>query len=626
MADEVVEKQLREGTRLRAWFSGLGDAWRASGAGGKGIVVFLVLVASAGLVFLVMADPPWDSSYLRRKAEGKTLRGIDYAVFYNWFAAVANVLISVGVLALGKWWMPQDAAEVAGVGRLTNWKGRGRFFWGAFILALLVAVVWRAPRLTHSFWNDEAYAARLYSWGCYVEQDDGSLERKQPDWATAIFDDRKMNNHIEHSIEARIALALRGDGETFRESTFRIEPFINGLVTVGGLALLGAACGAPRAGLVAAFILALSPWHVRYSVEARGYSEMLAALVVSWICVVRALEKRRWRWWIGYALAQAFVLLGNLAPLWGIVVTNVLVGVYLAWRWWAQREPLPFSRWAVSCSLSVMLLLPFLLPIIPQVMEYEKTGGGRDSGAAMNAEWLRDYASHLIAGVPVARDWMLVIAGVLMVLGLILMIVRGRWESLLPALGVLIGGVLGFFQLRANSAPAFGWYLLYTLPPAVLLIAWSTEWRGRWKAAGGGVAFVLVAGYGVATWDTRMDLATMPRQPMREAVAAMRGESPAHGETDGGVLTGVFGVSDGMLCLYDPRVRRLKAPGALQNLIAEAQASEKTLRVAFAGKEFARERDPECYRLVVESGRFEQIADLPGLEKMFSYEVWELEE
>ena len=626
MVKEDAETKVEKKTRLKVWLSGLGDSWRESGAGGRVIAVFLVFVVLGGAAFLVMADPPWDSSYVRRKAEGKTLRGIDYAVFYDWFAAVANMLIALVGLATAKWWMTQDMAEDAGVGRLTSWRGGGRFFWGAIIAALLVAAVWRAPRLTHSFWNDEAYAARLYSWGCYIEKEDGSLERKQPDWATAIFDDRKMNNHIEHSIESRIALALRGDRDSFRESTFRIEPFINGLVTIGGLALLGAACGVPRVGLIAAFLMALSPWHVRYSVEARGYSEMLAALVVSWICLVRAIEKRRWRWWIGYALAQAMVLLGNLAPLWGIVVTNVMVGVYLAWRWSAKRERRPFTRWVVSCSLSVMLLMPFLLPVIPQVMEYERTGGGRDPGAPMNAEWLRDYASHLIAGVPVAEDWVLIVAGMALVFGLILALARGSLLTLLTASGVLIGGVLGFFQLRANSAPAFGWYLLYTLLPVIYLIAWSTDWRGRLRTAGGVFGVVLVLGYAGVTWDTRLHLAVTPRQPMREAVAAMRGESPAFSETDEGILTGVFGVSDGMLRLYDPRVRRVKEPDAMQALIAEAKASQKTLRIAFAGKDYARKRDPECYEIVVESGNFERIADLPGLEEMFSYEVWELAE
>ena len=225
MVKEDAETKVGRMARMKAWLSSLGDMWRESGPGGKVIAVFLVLVVLGGAAFLVMADPPWDSSYVRRKAEGKTLRGIDYAVFYDWFAAVANMLIALVGLWFAKWWMPRDAAEVAGVGRLTSWKGRGRFFWGALIVALLLAVVWRAPRLTHSFWNDEAYAARLYSWGHYEEKEDGSLERKQPDWATAIFDDRKMNNHIEHSIESRIALALRGDRDTFRESTFPHRAF-----------------------------------------------------------------------------------------------------------------------------------------------------------------------------------------------------------------------------------------------------------------------------------------------------------------------------------------------------------------------------------------------------------------
>ena len=42
------------------------------------------------------------------------------------------------------------------------------------LVAMAVSGALRWPRLGHSFWSDEAYAARAYVWGVKVPQPDGT--------------------------------------------------------------------------------------------------------------------------------------------------------------------------------------------------------------------------------------------------------------------------------------------------------------------------------------------------------------------------------------------------------------------------------------------------------------------
>lgn len=142
---------------------------------------------------------------------------------------------------------------------------------------------------------------------------------------------------------------LAGTGDR----TIRLLPILFGLAGIAAGALLARRLGGPRAGLLAAGLLALSASHVDLSQEVRAYGMAQGAVLVATWGMVRYLERRRARDLLLYAVAATialyahttlllFVLIANLAMLWLLrrdraamlrwVGANAAVA--LAWSWW----------------------------------------------------------------------------------------------------------------------------------------------------------------------------------------------------------------------------------------------------------------------------------------------------
>jgi mannosyltransferase len=65
---------------------------------------------------------------------------------------------------------------------------------------------------------------------------------------------------------------------------------------------LGRRLAGSRAALIAAFLIAASPFVVRYSQEARPYTMVLLLSAATSLALLRAIEQPTWRRWIGYAV------------------------------------------------------------------------------------------------------------------------------------------------------------------------------------------------------------------------------------------------------------------------------------------------------------------------------------
>ncbi|MCB8976674.1 MAG: glycosyltransferase family 39 protein [Ardenticatenaceae bacterium] len=61
-------------------------------------------------------------------------------------------------------------------------------------------------------------------------------------------------------------------------------------------------------GLLAAFLLAISPFHIWYSQEVRMYALLPALLLLAHFCLLRLLKNNRWQLWLVYGLAMTAAL------------------------------------------------------------------------------------------------------------------------------------------------------------------------------------------------------------------------------------------------------------------------------------------------------------------------------
>ena len=134
-----------------------------------------------------------------------------------------------------KEWIADDRARKRG-----SWS---QLVWAAAFIVLIGAGL-RIPRLFHSFWNDEAYAARAYVWGVKEPQLARVVGLQPVTWSQALFLNEKGNNHVWCSLEARLALKAwqsvtgRG-GDRFNEVAMRLPAFLWGLLTIAAVLCSG---------------------------------------------------------------------------------------------------------------------------------------------------------------------------------------------------------------------------------------------------------------------------------------------------------------------------------------------------------------------------------------------------
>src|SRR5688572_16561708 len=202
----------------------------------------------------------------------------------------------------------------------------------AAIVAL--ALLLRLPGFNESVWYDELWSTRVILESFPALLKVIATDAHPPFYAVVMF----------------AWIRLFGDSEI----SIRLLPLLCGLLTIVLVARLAIAYGGPRAGPVAAFILAISPPHIWYSQEARQYS-LLVLLVVSWTWAFhRIRESHATRWYVAYSVIGAcmvfthYFAIAYLAAftalalpdrrartrmLWiGGAIASVL-GVYLAVRW-----------------------------------------------------------------------------------------------------------------------------------------------------------------------------------------------------------------------------------------------------------------------------------------------------
>ncbi len=614
-------------------------------------IVALVLLMLALLLggYLWRAEKPWEKGAEVVEAAGKRPKPRHYRISGYWTAGAMNLGLFVLLGLSARYWMRPLALGQA------RSKGNGLRMNRLWLLALTGAVAVGAgerwSRMDQSLWNDEEYSLYRYVWGGYEREDRGDpespLSYRPVTWEETLCFNRGANNHILFSITARMSLSVwahctRASEGEFAEWAYRMPSFVAGLGTLLLLGLLGHQLGAPGMGLVAAWIMAFHPWHIRYATEGRGYSLMLFFLLLSVMALLAAQQQGRWRWWLLFALSQALTLLAFPGALYAVAALGLFFGGhFLLQSNFVDRWPL-LMRFGVAQVASAMLFLQIYAPSIPQVRTYLK----RDiAQGTMGLAWVQDIWAHLVSGLqwttggmagshkglglsdlaaidPLAFGFLAAGLPLLTVLGLI-----GAWRGGLARGGVvavaLVGPVLAFVHNNASGNFLFSWYLIFALP--FLIMAWGSvpELLPIWGARGrfalqilGG--FALVAFFAMGTRHARSVIQTIPRQPMRDAVELVRGKSWS---SQPEIWTLVLGTSAGQILAYDPLAIEVRSAAELDALCERARSLGRSLYVYDSGREKLRATQPELAWRLERSGDFEEIANVQGLEEMFSYHV-----
>ena len=361
-----------------------------------------------------------------------------------------------------------------------NDRSREGFWTPALILITAVAALVRFYHLgAESLWLDEATSLFL-----------------------ARMDPREMVGWTAADIHPPLYYSLLHYWLAFgtSEGALRALSALAGTLTVPLVYGVGRLLFDRATGWVAALLLALSPFHLWYSQEARMYALVGLLTTCSVYCMLELLRGRGWPAWVGYVLSASLSLYTHYYALFIVLFQNLfMVCLCLA----SPRRRRTLGKW-IAAGLAVALCFAPWLPVL--VRQVSQGGGGwvsRSIGVP-SIEVLVHTAITYTVGM--TREWYPPLArrGAYLLFGacgaLALLAVRKREPSHSRLAGVqAILFVVAWLVVPLGTAWALSqWkpmyavrYLIPFLPAYLLLVA-----RGamavRWSLVRGGLVTVLV--------------------------------------------------------------------------------------------------------------------------------------
>src|SRR5262245_23316265 len=301
----------------------------------------------------------------------------------------------------------------------------------------------------------------------------------------------------------------------------RFPSLVAGIAMIPLVYQLGLRLAGPAVGLTAAAITTFAPFMIYYAAEARAYALMMCMVTLSTLAMVIAVDTRRTRWWVVYAVATA-----------GAVYSHYTCVFLLAAQALWLVVAYPEARWAgIAASFGAALLyvpwLPGFLDDIRSpttVIAYQMQPFTPADVVKTIKHWTIGYPYSFLGldDVPGPVGLALLgLAGSLMLVGVAMRMWRGGARGLdrrgvlivVLALSVPIGGAVASFggkHVFSTRNLAASWPGLALLSALLL------------HAAGGrlGVVAATLAVAGLAIGGVRM-LDPQHQRPDYQAAAAM---------------------------------------------------------------------------------------------------------
>ena len=277
------------------------------------------------------------------------------------------------------------------------------------------------------------------------------------------------------------------------EGTLRALSALLGSAAVPALYWTGRRLYGVAGGTVAALLLALSPFHVRFGQEVRMYTLLVLCVSVALLALAHLVTgDHRRRWWVTFVIFSVAALLShNTAVLyWFAVNAALLVAWWAQARWPDARLALPSLRaWLFGQAAILVLWLPWGASFMRQA-------------AAVDREfWIPSPTSGVIWGTiktffsawlpATGEPWVWIGTGVALGVGVLALVRRPALLALLLLLVVLPFAAELLVSLRR---PIFyDRTLIWTTVPLFLMlgagVAWAFSVQGRSLLSKAGTLF-----------------------------------------------------------------------------------------------------------------------------------------
>ena len=456
-------------------------------------VLFAAVLFLVSLLWVITGEKP-DAKLLESAAklkESGEKADIGQSVIIGLhYASIICLVLSAALLATMRWWSRPLNFEMTPPP--VDRRIPARYFWIAIAAAMLTGGALRLHLAKGSLWWDELWNIKqtMVGYSKPSAKLDGKLKFYPVKWQRTLWNYRKPTNHPPMAVASRLSneawrKTTGSEPGSFSEVAIRTPSLLAGLGSIALVGMMLRRWGFATAGIVAAFLLAVHPWHLRYGVEARAYSLIMFFTALGCYALVRALQSGRWRDWSLFGLAQFFLMWSLPISIWYAAAFAVaaLAGTLL------NKE----NRWVLTGRFAVVNVvagMAFCAVFMPNVIQFLSWGEVNDHQFlswglleramhqmcfGMQYSWPTNVDSNGLVGLadrPVIVYWLalIFIAGGLLV-GIWRLIQKRQRMVLLTFAMLLLSGA-GYLWVTYKSEHHFyERYLIYMAVPWVALLA-----------------------------------------------------------------------------------------------------------------------------------------------------------
>ena len=348
------------------------------------------------------------------------------------------------------------------------------------VVASGIALVLGLIRLgTPSLWFDEAFTS--------------DAVHRSPEWW--VDNDQY---HVLYDSVARAWTSLAGTSEL----ALRLPSVFGAMAACALLVVLARKVFDGWVALVSGILLATSPFLVKWSQQARGYTLLLAVSLVATLALLRALERGTRGSWALYGLAVSATVV------WHAVAGLLLVPAHLVLI--AQRRQKLLPHGALAAVIFVAVAVPWAATIAM-----------RSTGAGVGMNWLTAPTPAVVAHAVLDVSGAAGVGLVLAVVGLVVLRL-GRRPDLAVWLGVWAFAPFVLALLPSSVRPIFlDRFLIVAAPAFALLAGVAVTGIGRRLGALAAVAVVVATSLGLVAWYQTADRGNWRGEDWRSAVGAV---------------------------------------------------------------------------------------------------------
>lgn len=196
-----------------------------------------------------------------------------------------------------------------------------------------------------------------------------------------------------------------------REFILRLQAVLFGSLSILLAYKVGEILWTRPAGLMGAFLLAVNPYHVQYSQEARQYALMIFLALLSLIFLLGGLRRERKELWMGFVLCTSLSLYNHYFAFLFLAAEIIFATLVIAKSWLLYRKQsagastldrssrlsAPARRaliFAVSLALVTVLFLPWLPTTLEQVFGPKLGWQAVDIGSISKLEQSWDHLHY----------------------------------------------------------------------------------------------------------------------------------------------------------------------------------------------------------------------------------------